>query len=248
MAVGATGGFTVNGVSVKGSTSGAALDTAISVAASIAATANAATPSTTAYTSAFTTIQTQAAAFLTAITSQRGQLGATQNQLEYTVSNLTEFANNLSASRSRVMDTDYAAETANLTKGQILQQAATAMLAGLFAGGSVALREFRTVAAVMPVSAREAVAQVPTAGVPDRSVSVPVLLLPGDVQVRVGDAAAATLKRLGRALELRPPAEERGPHGVRETRALELGGTRFVLVVEPFERDAEPRIAAIYLQ
>ena len=77
--------------------------------------------------------------------------------------------------------------------------AATAVLAGLFAGGSVALREFRTVAAVMPVSAREAVAQVPTAGVPDRSVSVPVLLLPGDVQVRVGDAAAATLKRLGRA-------------------------------------------------
>jgi len=129
MAVGATGGFTVNGISVKGSTSGAALDTAISAAASIAATANAATPSTTAYTSAFTTIQTQAAAFLTAITSQRGQLGAIQNQLEYTVSNLTEFANNLSASRSRVMDTDYAAETANLTKGQILQQAATAMLA-----------------------------------------------------------------------------------------------------------------------
>jgi flagellin len=56
-------------------------------------------------------------------------LGAFQNRLEYTVNNLSDFYNNLSAARSRVIDTDYAAETANLTKGQILQQAATAMLA-----------------------------------------------------------------------------------------------------------------------
>jgi len=80
-------------------------------------------------TAMFTDIQTAAADYLNAITSQRGELGAVQNQLEYTVSNLTEYANNLSASRSRVMDTDYAAETASLTKGQILQQASTAMLA-----------------------------------------------------------------------------------------------------------------------
>jgi flagellin len=77
----------------------------------------------------FTDIQDAAAKYLTTITTQRGELGAIQNQLEFTVSNLTEFSNNLSASRSRVMDTDYASETANLTKGQILQQAATAMLA-----------------------------------------------------------------------------------------------------------------------
>ena len=77
----------------------------------------------------FTDIQTAAASYLVVITAQRGELGAVQNQLEYTISNLTEFANNLAAARSRVMDTDYASETANLTKGQILQQAATAMLA-----------------------------------------------------------------------------------------------------------------------
>lgn len=77
----------------------------------------------------FAAVQAAAAAYLNAITEQRGELGAVQNQLEYTVSNLTEYSNNLSASRSRVMDTDYAAETANLTKGQILQQASTAMLA-----------------------------------------------------------------------------------------------------------------------
>ena len=63
------------------------------------------------------------------ITAQRGELGAFQNQLEYTVANLSDFSTNLSAARSRVVDTDYASETANLTKGQILQQAATAMLA-----------------------------------------------------------------------------------------------------------------------
>jgi flagellin len=85
---------------------------------------------TNAYTTTmFTDIQTAANNYLVSITAQRGELGAIQNQLEYTVANLTEFSNNLAASRSRVMDTDYASETANLTKGQILQQASSAMLA-----------------------------------------------------------------------------------------------------------------------
>ena len=74
-------------------------------------------------------IQTKASDYLNAITTQRGALGAFQNQLEYTVNNLSDFYYNLSAARSRVIDTDYAAETATLTRGQILQQAATAMLA-----------------------------------------------------------------------------------------------------------------------
>ena len=125
--------------------------------------------------------------------------------------------------------------------------AAAGILAGLMAGGSVAVREFRTVTAVMPVIAREAVAQVPTAAVPERAVSVPLLLLPGDVEVRVGDAAAAVLARLGRAREMVPASAERGPNGIRQTRLLEFAGTRFVLVVEPFAADPEPRVAAIYL-
>ena len=70
-----------------------------------------------------------AAGFVTALGTQRGLLGAYQNQIEYTVSNVTELSSNLTAARSHVTDTDYAAETAALTKGQILQQAATAMLA-----------------------------------------------------------------------------------------------------------------------
>jgi len=91
--------------------------------------ANVSTATSANATTLFTSIQASANAYLNAIIKQRGELGAVQNQLEYTVSNLSEFSNNLSASRSRVMDTDYAAETANLTKGQILQQASTAMLA-----------------------------------------------------------------------------------------------------------------------
>ena len=67
--------------------------------------------------------------YLTALSKQRSLLGAYQNQIEYTVSNITDLSANLSAARSNVQDTDYASETASLTKGQILQQAATAMLA-----------------------------------------------------------------------------------------------------------------------
>jgi flagellin len=77
----------------------------------------------------FNSIQGLAKTYITELNTQRSLLGAYQNRLEYTVSNVTDLSANLSAARSRVQDTDYAAETANLTKGQILQQAATAMLA-----------------------------------------------------------------------------------------------------------------------
>ena len=77
----------------------------------------------------FTAIQTAATDYITALSTQRSLLGAYQNQIEFTVSNVNELSSNLSAARSNVQDTDYATETASLTKGQILQQAATAMLA-----------------------------------------------------------------------------------------------------------------------
>ena len=80
-------------------------------------------------TPVYADILAAATAYITALDTQRAKLGALQNQMEYAVSNVTEMATNLSAARSRVIDTDYASETASLTKGQILQQAATAMLA-----------------------------------------------------------------------------------------------------------------------
>ena len=66
---------------------------------------------------------------LETINTQRSSYGATQNRFESVVANLQVSVESQSASRSRIMDTDFAAETANLTRGQILQQAGTAMLA-----------------------------------------------------------------------------------------------------------------------
>lgn len=63
------------------------------------------------------------------ISSSRATLGAVQNRFSSVVANLQTTSENLSASRSRIQDTDFASETANLTKAQILQQAGTAMLA-----------------------------------------------------------------------------------------------------------------------
>lgn len=67
-------------------------------------------------------------AALTAVNDARAQLGAVQNRFESVVANLSSAVENLSASRSRILDTDFAAETAALTRGQILQQAGIAML------------------------------------------------------------------------------------------------------------------------
>jgi flagellin len=66
---------------------------------------------------------------LTQVNNGRAVLGAVQDRFTSVVSNLQTTSENLSASRSRIQDTDFAAETANLTKNQILQQAGTAILA-----------------------------------------------------------------------------------------------------------------------
>jgi flagellin len=66
---------------------------------------------------------------LAQVDSNRAALGAIQNRFTSTISNLNTTTENLTASRSRIQDTDFAAETANMTRGQILQQAGTAMLA-----------------------------------------------------------------------------------------------------------------------
>ena len=68
-------------------------------------------------------------AALSSIDSTRASLGAYENRFQMTVSNLQTTSQNLSSARSQIEDTDYAAETANMTRGQILQQAGTAILA-----------------------------------------------------------------------------------------------------------------------
>ena len=63
------------------------------------------------------------------VSTSRATFGAVQNRFESVVVNLTTYSENLSAARSRIQDADFAAETANLTRAQILQQAGVAMLA-----------------------------------------------------------------------------------------------------------------------
>ncbi|MFN9772940.1 MAG: flagellin [Burkholderiales bacterium] len=79
----------------------------------------------TAAAAMITTIDTA----LDAINSERATYGAMQNRFEAVISNLQIAAENQTAARSRIMDADFAKETANLTRAQILQQAGTAMLA-----------------------------------------------------------------------------------------------------------------------
>ena len=66
---------------------------------------------------------------LNQVNLNRAQLGAMQNRLTASVNNLTSASNNLTAARSRIQDTDYSVATTALSKAQVVQQAATAMLA-----------------------------------------------------------------------------------------------------------------------
>jgi len=81
------------------------------------------------WATAFSTFGTYVDAAVDLVSEQRSVMGALQNRISYINQNLEAYSTNLQSSRSAIMDTDFAAETAKLTKGQIMQQAATAMLA-----------------------------------------------------------------------------------------------------------------------
>ncbi|WGV99554.1 flagellin [Vibrio sp. YMD68] len=76
---------------------------------------------------------------LTAVDSQRASLGAFQNRFGHAISNLDNINENVNQSRSRIQDTDYAKETTQMTKSQILQQASTSVLAQAKQSPSAAL-------------------------------------------------------------------------------------------------------------
>ena len=128
---------------------------------------------------------------------------------------------------------------------------AVAFIAAMLVVGSVVVREFRTVSAMTSVSASAPDAVPPpiaSVGVPPRAVSVPMLLLSDGMEVRVGERISAVVERLGQHAVVGKQAIERAVHGQRVTRFYDHVGTQFVLVFEPFEKNAEPRVAAIYLQ
>jgi flagellin len=79
--------------------------------------------------SSFKALEAAVTKALDYISDERAVYGSQMNRLSYVSTNLQAQSTNLQNSRSAIIDTDFAAETAKLTKGQIMQQAATAMLA-----------------------------------------------------------------------------------------------------------------------
>ena len=128
---------------------------------------------------------------------------------------------------------------------------AAAIIAGVLAAGISALRELYDVRALTPVIAHEAssppVADPPPVLAP-RAVSVPMLILADGKEVRLGDAAAKILERLGPFAQVGVETMERD--GVRErvTRLYSYVGTQFALVLEAPKKGAELRVVAIYRQ
>jgi hypothetical protein len=126
---------------------------------------------------------------------------------------------------------------------------AALFLLATVAVGSLILREL-TPSPAPPAStapaARPVIASIPAA-VPARAVSVPMVPFIDGKEVRIGETFSAVAARLGRAAESGRQEIDRGSLGERLTRFYEYAGSRFILVFEPFERNGEVRVAAIYL-
>ena len=125
---------------------------------------------------------------------------------------------------------------------------AAAFLCATVAVGSLIVQELRAPAPgrVSQPAARPLVTTVP-ASIPARAVSVPVLPFLDGKEIRIGETVSAVAARLGRAAESGRQEVDRGSLGERFTRFYEYGGSRFIVVFEPFERNGEPRVIAIYL-
>jgi hypothetical protein len=119
----------------------------------------------------------------------------------------------------------------------------------ILALGSVIVRGLRAVPEPIAASglvARPLSASMPAA-IPERAVSVPVLPFHDGKELRVGESVSEVASTLGRAAETGTQSVDRGALGERLTRFYEYDGARFILVFEPFERNGEARLAAIYL-
>jgi hypothetical protein len=124
---------------------------------------------------------------------------------------------------------------------------AAAFLAATVVVGAMILRELRVPAkAVQAPPPKAIVASIPPS-IPARAVSVPVLPLVDGKELRIGETVQSVAARLGRSAESGRQEVDRGSLGERLTRFYDYAGARFILVFEPFERNGEARLAAIYL-
>ena len=124
---------------------------------------------------------------------------------------------------------------------------AAAFLFATFAVGAMIARELRGTPAQRRAPELQPIAVSIPAAVPARAVSVPVLPFIDGKEIRVGESLAAVVAKLGRAAEVGRQEVDRGALGERITRFYDYAGSRFIVVYEPFERNGEIRVAAIYL-
>jgi hypothetical protein len=125
---------------------------------------------------------------------------------------------------------------------------AAGFLVATVAVASLVVRELRGPGRVLAETpgAGTLVASTPAA-VPAGAVSVPILPFLDGKEIRVGQTAVVVAATLGRAAETGRQEIDRGTLGERLTRFYEYAGSKFIVVFEPFERNGEPRVAAIYL-
>ena len=119
---------------------------------------------------------------------------------------------------------------------------ATALIVALI------IRELRPDPALDAATAPVPALSSTPAAIPSGAVSVPLLPLADGTELKVGQSLSAISERLGRAAESGRQEVDRVANGERLTRFYEYGGTKFILVFEPFEPKTEPRLAAIYLR
>jgi hypothetical protein len=140
-------------------------------------------------------------------------------------------------------------EATRLRFGSLLEWVfAAALVAGALAVGTLFLAEVRTVRPVMPVSAGPApVTTIPLA-IPPGAVSVPLLLLGTNREIRIGDRMSDVGDRIGGTARAIVEALDRTAVRDRITRIYQYGATTFVLVFDARDRGDEPEVAAIYVK
>ncbi|QPB82625.1 flagellin [Pseudoalteromonas rubra] len=134
----ANGGFTLSGIAgIASGVTGVALSTTTETISTTVGAAADAKVFSDVFTEAGISVSSQANAqavlagmdnLIAVVDKKRAELGAVQNRFQSTIRNQSNVAENLTAARSRIQDTDFAAETASLTKMQILQQASSSIL------------------------------------------------------------------------------------------------------------------------
>lgn len=125
---------------------------------------------------------------------------------------------------------------------------AAAVIVAIVAVARLMLHELPAATVTSPVSADGPQPAATPAGVPERAVHVPLLLLPDGLAIRVGDLASSVLAALGPQADIGNASVEPTGTGERRTHIYDHAGVRFALVFERADATADLRVSAIYVR